>query len=98
MHRVLHDWPDQKCHEILTQLKAAMTKGYSKLLINEHVIPDRGAHMSSTGLDILMMSLLAARERTEQQWQTLLEGVGFKIVKIWSAEPGAESLIEAEIA
>ena len=74
-----------------------MTKGYSKLLINEYVIPDRGAHMISTGLDMLMMSILAARERTEQQWQTLLEGAGFKIVKVWSAGPGAENLIEAEV-
>ena len=98
MHRVLHDWPDHKCQEILIQLKAAMIKGYSRLLINEYVIPAHGAHMGITGLDILMMSLAAAGERTEQQWKTLLEGAGLKILKVWSNEPVAESLIEAEIA
>ena len=75
MHLVLHDWHDYKNHEILTHLKPAMTKRYNKLLINEHVIPKRRAHMRSTGLDNLMISLLTARERTEQQQQILLVDV-----------------------
>lgn len=98
MHRIVHDWPDSKCHEILTQLRNAMVKGYSKLLLYEMVIPDRGAQGTSTGLDLLMMSLFAACERTNQGWKTLLEGAGFRIVKIWPIEPASESLIEAELA
>ncbi|KAL9071369.1 MAG: hypothetical protein Q9161_004228 [Pseudevernia consocians] len=38
LHSVLHNWPDSKCREILSNLKPALTKGYSKLLINEVVI------------------------------------------------------------
>ena len=98
MHRILHDWPDAKCQEILAHLKSAMAKGYSKLLINENVISDKGATLMETGLDMLMISLFAARERTAQSWKTLLEGAGFKIMKIWSTEPGSESSIEAELA
>ena len=97
MHSCLHDWPDSKAHEILTSLKPGLTKGYSKLLINENVIPDKGAHWLSTALDMVMMANLSASERTEQNWQTLLESAGFKIVKIWTYEPGTESLIEAEL-
>lgn len=97
MHSCLHDWPDSKAHTILTSLKPSVTKGYSKLLINENVIPDRGAHWLSTALDIAMMANFSASERTEQNWRTLLESAGFKVVKIWTYEPGTESLIEAEL-
>ena len=79
-------------------LKPSLTKGYSKLLINENVIPDQGAHWLSTALDLNMMANVSASERTEPQWRELLELAGFHIVKIWSSEPGTESLIEAEIA
>ncbi|KAL9100779.1 MAG: hypothetical protein Q9163_003886 [Psora crenata] len=98
MHSCLHDWPDKKAYEILTGLKHGMTKGYSKLLINENVIPDQGAHWLSTALDMVMMSNFSASERTEQNWRALLESAGFRIVKIWTYEPGTESLIEAELA
>lgn len=74
-----------------------MTKGYSKLLINENVIPDKGAHWLTTGLDLVMMSLCSSTERTEQHWCLLLESAGFKITQIWTYEPGTESLIEAEL-
>ena len=97
IHSCLHNWSDAKAHEILTSLKPALTKGYSKLLINEYVIPDQGAHWLSTALDIIMMSSLCASERTEQGWRALLQSAGFKIVKIWTYEPGGESLIEAEL-
>lgn len=97
MHRIMHDWPDTKCKEILTQLRSAMTKGYSKLLIQEHVIPAKGAHWLITAQDILMMSVFSARERTEQNLHCLLGSAGFKIANIWEYEPGTESLIEAEL-
>lgn len=61
-----------------------MDKGYSKLLINENVIPDEGASSQVTSLDWFMMGLAASRERTERQWGELLESVGFKITGIWS--------------
>lgn len=98
MRSILHDWPDEKCAEILANLKPAMTPKYSKLLINEYVLPATGAHWISTALDMLMMATFSSRERSEQNWRTILEGVGFRIIKIWCPEPGAESLIEAEVA
>ena len=97
MHSCLHDWPDSKANDILTSFKSGLTKGYSKLLINGHVIPDKGAHWLSTGLDIVLMANFLARERTEQNWRALLKSAGFKIIEIWTCEPGTESLIEAEL-
>ena len=94
----MHDWPNSKCLEILTNLRSAMTKGYSSLLLYDMVIPDRGAQGTSTGLDLIMMSLFASCERTEKGWKDLLDTAGFRILKIWTIDPMSESLIEAEIA
>ena len=73
-----------------------MEPGYSKLLINENVVPDAGAAWSITSMDWLMMALGAVRERTERQWKALLEQAGLRVSGIWTYEQGSESLIEAE--
>ena len=74
-----------------------MRLGYSKLLINEYVVPDIGATWSITSMDWLMMALGAVKERTEKEWTTLLGHAGLKVVGIWTYEQGTESLIEAEL-
>ncbi|KAJ5513696.1 Winged helix-turn-helix transcription repressor DNA-binding [Penicillium fimorum] len=96
MHSVLHDWPDELCRKILANTMAAMRPGYSKLLVNENVIPDTGAYWETTSLDLIMMEI-GSGERTERQWHTLLKSVGLKIIKIWTAQRGVESLIECEL-
>lgn len=74
-----------------------MKPGYSRLLINENVIPARNAYWETSALDILMMAFFSSRERTERDWHHLLEELaGLKIVKIWSGGVGVESLIEVE--
>jgi len=98
MHSILHDWPDDTCLKILANITAAMKPGYSKLLINENVIPDTDAQWEATALDIMMLTLLSSRERTRENWQDLLTRAGLRIVKIWTARNGAESLIECELA
>ncbi|RAH80106.1 S-adenosyl-L-methionine-dependent methyltransferase [Aspergillus japonicus CBS 114.51] len=98
LHSVLHDWPDAICQKILAPLRAAMTPGYSRLLINENVIPDRGAQWQATGLDFVMLADFAGAERTESQWTRLLHAAGFRILRIWAADRWSESLIECEVA
>jgi hypothetical protein len=93
---IFHDWPDEKCKEILRNLKPAMKPGYSRLLINDWVIPDRGAALYPALLDINMMVLFSGMERSESQWRALLESEGFEVVKFWSV-PGTEACIEAVI-
>ena len=98
MHSVLHDWPDVKSREILANIVTAMTPGYSKLLINENVIPSTNAYWESTSLDIVMMAIFSSMERTEKQWHALVGSAGLKITKIWTAQRGVQSLIECELA
>ncbi len=86
------------CLKILSNIVPAMTPGYSKLLINENVVPDFGAAWPITSMDWLMMALGAVKERTEKQWRGLLQQAGLEVKGIWTYEQGTESLIEAEVA
>jgi hypothetical protein len=94
LHSVLHDWPDDQCQRILRHIAVAMRAGYSTLLICENVVPRAGAGWEVTSLDLMVMTLTSARERTDRDWQRLLHAAGFRIVKIWSHIHGVESLIE----
>jgi hypothetical protein len=98
MHAVLHDWPDDKATQLLQNTRDAMVKGYSKLFIYDIVLPPTGASISQTTMDVEMMSLLSASERTKSAWEKLLAGAGFTIVNFWPDPQEYEMLIEAEIA
>ncbi|VUC31478.1 unnamed protein product [Clonostachys rosea] len=98
MHAVLHDWADDKATELLNNTREAMVKGYSKLFVYDIVLPPTGASISQTTMDVEMMSLLSANERTKGQWEKLLTGAGFKIVNYHPDPQEYEMLIEAEIA
>ncbi|CAL8577904.1 hypothetical protein XPA_003714 [Xanthoria parietina] len=97
IRRVFHDWPDSACREILSNTAAAMRQGYSKLLIDEVVLPDTNIPPQGAFLDLSMMALETGTERTSGQWHDLLASVGFRIEKIWSTNAGLESVIEAEL-
>ena len=92
---VLHDWPDDKAQLILKNTISAMRKGYSKIIINEMVIPDVGGGWRETQMDWTMLACLSAMERTEQQWCNLLTSVGLEVVKIWAHPDSTTSIIEA---
>jgi hypothetical protein len=96
---ILHDWPDSDCEKIIANTKAAMKPGYSKLLVNENVIPDRDGAWEMTALDIIMLTRFSSTERSRTDWADLIERkCGMKIVRIWDAGRGNESLIEVELS
>ena len=97
LHSVLHNYPTPTVRTILSHIRAAMTPGYSKLLINDYVIPDKGAYWMSTALDLMMMAIYAAEERTESAWRELLRESGFRVVRVWEYERGTEGLVVAEV-
>ena len=94
---VLHDWPDEQCIEILTQLKPALKRGYSRVLINEIIIPELGANWFETGVDLIMLTVHSSGERRERQWRDVIERVGgLKVNKIWNVDGAVERLVELE--
>ncbi|KAL9089188.1 MAG: hypothetical protein Q9159_002659 [Coniocarpon cinnabarinum] len=88
--------PDDKSHAILQALKPAMRKNYSRLLLHELAIPSENASLYQATADLTMAALFSSRERSEEDWMILLNGAGFRIVKIWRGS-ASEAIIEAEV-
>ncbi|KAI1133130.1 S-adenosyl-L-methionine-dependent methyltransferase [Nemania abortiva] len=82
LRNILHDWPDEKCVEILKNIKLAMTED-SRILIDEMVLPERSAPWRATQLDLAMSSCFAAMERSRADWDSLLGKAGLAIVNVW---------------
>lgn len=99
LHFVLHDWSNEDCIRILTRVREAMRPGYSKLIINELVIPSdpEFLHEVPTSLDWLLLAAHSAYERTEEEWRGVVEKAGFVWTGFWAGGGGDESVIEAEI-
>ncbi|KAI1325670.1 O-methyltransferase [Xylariaceae sp. FL0255] len=97
MKMVLHDWGDEDCGRILRNIRAAMTFD-SRILINEMVIPLKGADWFATGVDILMLAAHSSYERTERDWDRLAECAGLRVKKIWDCGGAMEKLIEMVVA
>ena len=97
MGSVLHDWPDDKARKILHNVVTAMTKGYSKLLLSENVIPATGCHPHLSALDLTMMTLFGSQERTEEHWRQILGLEGLKLVAIHSIPSCLKSVLETEL-
>ncbi|KAL2848301.1 S-adenosyl-L-methionine-dependent methyltransferase [Aspergillus pseudodeflectus] len=93
---VLHDWADDKALEILRHIAASLTPGYSKLWVLDRVVPETGVDKSLAWLDISMMAIYGALERTEGQWRELLGRAGLRVVGV-QATSDHFGLIEAEL-
>ncbi|KAJ5106317.1 hypothetical protein N7456_002992 [Penicillium angulare] len=81
LRNIFHDWPDDKAKIILKHTIDALADD-SLILIDDMVLPNAGVHWQAAQLDILMMTTLAARERTQDQWYHLLESAGLKVNSI----------------
>ena len=74
-----------------------MEKGYSRILIDDYVLPNTGAPLRGSSMDFLMMMFCSGIERTVKQWEALLDKCGLEIVKIWKTRSDYESVIEARL-
>ena len=97
MRNVCHDWSDDQCETILQHTAQAMEKGYSRLLIDDFVLPDTEAPLRGCSIDFLMMMYASGIERTMSQWTKLLEKCGLEAVKIWSYRADYEQILEVRI-
>ncbi|KAL2863975.1 S-adenosyl-L-methionine-dependent methyltransferase [Aspergillus lucknowensis] len=93
LHWILHDWDDKPARDILTNIAAAMEPGYSRLIINEQIVPDRGCDFATACLGIMMMVQVGALERSEQQWRALLTSVGFTDISFHQPPGNGEGII-----
>ena len=76
-----------------------MTRGRCRVIIVEAVLPNKGAPLFGTFVDMSMM-VPGGLERTERHWHELLSGVGLKVFSITGPPGGrgSDSIIEAVLA
>ncbi|KAI4218798.1 MAG: hypothetical protein LQ349_008569 [Xanthoria aureola] len=94
---ICHDWQDTTCEKILVNTAQSMERGYSRILIDEYVIPDTGAPIRGSSMDFLMMMFCSGIERTKRQWESLLDRCGLEIVQVWRTRSDYEQIIEAQL-
>ncbi|KAK6956708.1 hypothetical protein Daesc_001987 [Daldinia eschscholtzii] len=79
---ILHNWSDKNAVRILKALVPGMKHG-TRVLINEYVLPDgpetRYTQKFHRNLDILMLTVWNAKERTETMWKEIIEAVDPKL-------------------
>lgn len=65
----------------------------SVILIDDIVVPDTGAHYRTTEMDFIMMTTLAAMDRTRKQWDDLFDAAGLALVnRVTYLDDTAESI------
>lgn len=98
IRQVLHDWPDKECRVILEHLAAVMRRGYSKILLNEFVVPEDEISEYLSSCDLVMMALTGGKERTKREWDGLVESAGLRIDRIWTLNERTENVLEVVLA
>ena len=90
---VLHDWDDFHCSQILAAVRrSAGPKG--RLLVVEIEMTDGPNPDWPKLLDVVMLAVFAARQRTNAEYGRLLQANGFKVEQQVST-PGGMTIIEA---
>jgi O-methyltransferase/methyltransferase family protein len=94
---VIHDWDDERAAAILTSAHRAMPPE-ATLLLAEPVAsaqPAAGEQFSVSFSDLNMLVCTSGRERTEQEFRSLLTAAGFALQQITPCPPTGYSILEA---
>lgn len=93
---VLHDWDDDSCVRMLTNVRSAMHSS-ARVLVYEIVAPPPNNRWSQDRLtDLEMLAMLPGRERTREEYAALFERSGLRLIRV--IPTGApESILEAAL-
>jgi hypothetical protein len=99
LSRILHDWHDAEARRILAVCREAMRPD-ATLLIIDAILPERAKdEPGAIRMDLHMLLLFGARERTEAEFRTLLAETGFTLQRVIpTGSPAGLGVLEAAIA
>ena len=78
---IIHDWPDDDALRILRNVRKAAAVGKHVLLV-ELVMPQHTREFPGNWLDLEMLLMLDARERTAAEYGQLLSQAGFRMTRV----------------
>jgi O-methyltransferase domain/Dimerisation domain len=77
MKMILHDWDDKESLKILSNIQRVSATG-TRIFVIEHIVPGPETPHFAKLFDIHMLCALTGKERTEEEYVTLLKQSGFK--------------------
>ena len=80
---IIHDWPDDTATAILRTCHRAMAPG-ARVWVIERVIEPGNAYDPAKLIDLLMLVIFGAQERTAEEYGSLLRSAGFEQVTVHS--------------
>jgi ubiquinone/menaquinone biosynthesis C-methylase UbiE len=90
---ILHDWDDAQSRAILRNIHR-VAASHSKLLIVERLLPSAPEPSLVHLIDLNMLVLAGGRERSQEEFETLLSSAGYRLGRIMPL-PHVLNLIEA---
>jgi hypothetical protein len=78
---ILHDWPDDKCEEIVRSVHRGAAEG-SRLVLVKGLLPDTPQPSPVTLMDMNMLVMLGGRERTAGEYTALLKRCGYEVQRV----------------
>ncbi|HEY2846438.1 MAG TPA: methyltransferase [Pyrinomonadaceae bacterium] len=93
LKHIIHDWYDDKNRTILGNVRASMPVG-AKVLIIEGIVPAGNEPHFAKFLDPEMLMLPGGKERTEDEFRSLLTASGFEVTRVIPTQSNI-SIIEA---
>ncbi|MCA9773898.1 MAG: methyltransferase domain-containing protein [Myxococcales bacterium] len=81
LKNILHDWHDDGCVSILSNIRRVMDPG-GRVLVMENLIGEANAPSFAKWLDLHMLTVVKGRERTEGEYASLFEQAGLKLSRV----------------
>ena len=82
LSNIIHDWDDHLAEKILCNCRTAV-RADSRMLLIEEIMPARVADSPGTiSTDFAMLLLTGGKERTEQEYRSLLDIAGFRLFNV----------------
>jgi O-methyltransferase domain len=78
---ILHDWPDDRCVDILRTCARSLDPG-GVVLVIEGLLGRPGFEVQAAFSDLNMLVLPGGRERTEQEYGALFEAAGLTLSRV----------------
>jgi hypothetical protein len=98
LSRVIHDWDDADARDILARCREAMAPD-ARLLLVEAIVPELAVDgPEAIRMDVHMLMLFGARERTAAEFGALLDSAGFDLERVVAtASPAGLSVLQATV-
>ncbi|XP_025891139.1 acetylserotonin O-methyltransferase [Nothoprocta perdicaria] len=82
LSKILHDWDDDKCKQLLAKVHKACTQGGAVLLVESLLNEDKSGPVETQLYSMNMLVQTEGKERTPAEYSNLLQAAGFTDIQV----------------